>query len=663
MDHKYSHILTPLRIHDVVLKSRLMTTKCVSQELQGPEGFPAEATMKFAENCARSGAAIVTCSTGAYPDENGSYGRSSMHMDSRPVKNSFNRMIDRIHAHGSLASAGIQASFPANVQISVIRDSSVVTNYGSYDFMAFDNSRPEISRDQIRAVIDNVAWQCKDLKILGFDMVNIHMSYRRSVLAQSLSPALNQRTDEYGGSPENRIRLCREMFSAIKAACGPNFLIECQISGEEEQPYGYTVEDFLDYCQMLEGLVDIFQIRAFDMALSHPSSLAYPRHEPITLRYAEALKKRGVKGVVSPSGGFQDLDDIERFLAEGKCDLVGMARAFIADPDYGRKLYAGAGADVVPCIRCDKCHGAVCSVNPKHGLAHVADGMFDKETAPRKVAVIGGGPAGMKAALTAAERGHRVTLFEKTGRLGGQLIHADYMDFKWSLKDYKDYLIRKIAEAGVDVRLNTEATRELVEAGHYDAVIAACGSVGKTGPVPGADGKNVWKPMDIYGRESELGKTVAVIGGASIGTETALYLARLGLNVTLITRQGRVAYDNTAHGRDTLINTVETMETLRVLKNAVTTRIDEGHVYYADQAGAEHAVDCDSVVFSAGRTPLIDECMRFAGLTPKFFIAGDCNTRVNEHYCTFRAPAGPARDVEGDVRHSTFTGYTAAMEI
>ena len=663
MDHKYSHILSPLRINNVVLKSRLMTTKCVSKELQGPEGFPAEASIRFVENCAKNGAAIVTCSTGGYPDKNGSYGMNNIHMDSRLVKNYYNRMIDRIHAHGSLASAGIQASFPSNVQISVIHDPSIVTSYGSYDHLAFDNTKPEISHDQIKAVIDDVAWQCKDLKTLGFDMVNIHMSYRRSILAQSLSPALNQRTDEYGGSKENRIRLAREMFSAIKDVCGPNFLIECQISGEEEQPYGYTVEDFLDYCQMLEGLVDIFQLRAFDMALSHPSSCAYTRHNPITLRYAEAFKKRGIKGIASPSGGFQELDDIEKFIADGKCDMVGMARAFIADPDYGKKLYAGLGSEVVPCIRCDKCHGAVCSVNPTHGLAHVIDDMFDKTAEPKKVAVIGGGPSGMKAALTACERGHEVTLFEKSDKLGGQLLHSDYMSFKWHLKDYKDYLIRKLGESSVDVRLNTTATREIVEQGHYDAVIAACGSVGKTGPVPGADGKNVWKPMDIYGRESELGANVVVIGGASIGTETALYLAQQGINVTLLTRQDRIAYDNTAHGRDTLLNTIDANENLTVIKKAATQRIDAASVCYADENGTEHTIPCDSVVFSAGRAPLIDECMQFAGLTPKFFIVGDCNTRVNEHYCTFRAPAGKAKDVEGDVRHSTFTGYMAAMDI
>lgn len=660
MNHKYSHILSPLRINDVVLKNRLCASKCFSQEIQGPETFPAEVTARFLEDMAKNGAAVITCPIGSYPDANGSYGRNAMHMDSRLVKNYFNRLIDRIHAHGSVASAGLQTSFPGDVQISVIRDPNIITSYGNYDHMAFNGTKPEISHDQIKKVIDDVVWQCKDLKTLGFDMVNIHMSYRRSILAQSLSPALNQREDEYGGSPENRIRLCKEMFAAIKDTCGKNFLIECQISGEEEQPYGYTVEDFLNYCQMLEGLVDIFQVRAFDMGYSHPNSSAYERGQQVTLKYAEAFKKRGIKAVVSPSGGFQDPDEIEKDLAEGKCDMVTMARAFIADPEYGKKLYAGRN-DYVPCIRCDKCHGAICSVNPRHGLNHVAETMFSKTAEPKKVAVIGGGPAGMKAAITAAQRGHRVTLFEKSDKLGGQLIHADYMSFKWHLKDYKDYLIRQVMECGAEVRLNTAATRETIASGNYDAVIAACGSVGKRiDCIPGSYGKNTLLPMEVYANTP--GKRVVVVGGGQVGAETAVGLAFMGHEVTLITRRPYLSGTG-GHGGSAFKDKIDACSNFKYALGSQTTVITENSVTYVDAEGIEHTVECDSVVISGGRRACVDECMEFAGLAPKFFVVGDSSVNRNNHWCAFRAPAGKAPDIGGSVRHSTYTGYNAAMDI
>lgn len=663
MQHRYANILQPLKIGNVILKNRLIASKVVSMELQGPEGFLAESTMDFVSKLAKNGAAMVTCSVGVFPDKDKNYsGMSLFHMDDRDVRNYYAKMLDRIHAYGSLATASMMCALPNHLQISELHDTSRLTWRGEYGGPPY-GGKPEISKAEIREFIDNFVQQCIVMKTVGFDACNIYMSYRGSILANSLSPVLNQRTDEYGGSLENRARLTKELFRAIKEACGQDFLIEAQISPIEEEPYGYTNEEFLDYCKMCEGLVDIFHLRGWDGATSHISPYNSSRHDPFALKYAKAFKERGIKAVVAPNGGFGNLDDIDFFIGSGQCDAVILGRPFIADPEYGKKLYEGRGEDVVPCIRCDRCHGAVCSVNPQNGLAHVYPNMFDEPGVPMKIAVVGGGPAGMQAAVTAAKRGHKVTLYEKNSYLGGQLHHADYMPFKWELKDFKDYLIRQMGKLDVDICLNTEATPDLISAGGFDGLIAACGAEPTRQGIPGCENKTVFAPVDVFGHEDALGQDIVVIGGALTGTETAIYLGQLGRNVTILTRQDRIAHDNTSHAKRAILELADSVETLTQITRATTTRISENAVYYRNADGVECSIPCDSVIFCSGHKPLVDECFRFAGLTPKYFVVGDANIHRNRHYSTFEIPKDKAREVEGDVRHAVFTGHMAACSL
>lgn len=695
MEHRYSHILSPVKVGNVVLRNRIFATKCISQELQGPENFPAESSIQFVEDLAKNGAALVVCTVGSFPQDRGkSMFTSEFEMENFRVLRYFVHEVERVHAHNSLAIGGMMCALPQNVAISEIRRPELIKKELRGPGGPGPGQRgpvPEIAREEIRAFVDNFAAECAAIKTIGFDGVNIYMSYNASILAKSLSPVFNQREDEYGGSLENRARLTMELFREIKRRCGQDFLIECQISGEEDMPGGYTVEDFLDYCELCanEGLVDIFEIRAKNGVLTHTSSFSSPEHYPNTLRYAEAFKKRGVKALCAPVGGFQDLDDIEKFIAEGRTDMVAMARAFLCDPEFGRKLYEGRD-DVVPCIRCDKCHGAVCSVNPLIGLNHVQNKMYpEKPARSKKAAVIGGGPAGMKAALVAAQRGHQVTLFEASGSLGGQLRHADYMEDKWALRNYKNYLIRELEKSGVDVRLNTRPDPAQMEKEGYDAVIAACGSLPRTAPVPGGDDPRIWKPIDCYGREKELGQKVVVVGGASTGAETALYLAECGHDVTLVSRKMDVCYDNVAHGREYEVEYIRNHPRMTLVTNARTLRVENGtdvvvevndgpapmggmpHGPFMpdarDEASlGEHTVErtlhADSVVFSAGVAPCVDECMRYAGVAPEFYVIGDANIHTNDMWRRFEMPE-VAPSVGGDVKHCTATAYAAAMQL
>ena len=703
MNHRYSHILSPVRVGGLVLKNRLINSKCIAEGLQGPATWPTEETINFAASLAKNGASIVTCAPGIFRDHDPrQMFTSDFNMENRHTKRCFRRMIDRIHAYGSVASASTMIYVPTDKGISDIYDFSgipeIMLRPSPECILGRDGKvLPAMTVEEIHAFIERFSSRCKELQNIGFDMVNIYMSYGTSILAKSLSPVFNQRKDEYGGSFENRARLTLELFRAIKDKCGKDFPIEIQISGEEDSPLGYRVEDFIRYCKLCEGLVDIFQIRAPTGDLTHASHYVYDKEEPVNLKYARAFKEAGIKGLCAPVGGFQDLDLIEKFIAEGQTDLVCMARPFICDEEYGIKLLEGRGEDVRPCIHCDNCHQAYCAVNPKIGLQEVMPHMFDEPRWEKKVAVIGGGPAGMEAAITAARRGHQVTLFEASDSLGGQLRHADYLPCKWSLTDLKNYLIREMDKAGVEVRLNTPAEPDMLS--DFDAIIAATGAKAKEAPMPVAEGVKVWTPMDVFGHEAELGENVVIVGGAMTAVDTAFYLMDHGHKVTMLTRNREAGHDYNAHNRNAFKAFMNGHKDLTVISNATTDSVENGVVNYTQTFGAPQGgmpmggpdmpempgpkmempkgpqepprtekgtVKFDSIVISAGRDALVEEAFRFAGIAPEFYLAGDCNLMTFE---TLQGgPGGGGAEADGKttigtIRHAMYTGFTAASNL
>ena len=631
--NKYPHLLSPLKIGNVVLKNRMLYTKALPHYLQGPETFPADATISHYANVAKNSAAVVTV--------------ARVNLDERGVQNYVAQIADAIHFYGAKADVALtQSAEPRGYNISDIAAPDRSAPSERYRIM----EGKEMPVDMIQKMIEDFAVSAKSYKDLGFDMACLYMSYRSSIFANSLSPAMNKRKDQYGGSLENRARLTIELCQAIKKACGQDFLIDCQISGEEE-PGGYTLEDVVKYAKLWEGSVDILQFRGWDGVSSHPMGYNSDKEKPLTLRYAEAVKKSGAKIITMPVGGFQYPDLIEDWIASGKTDMVGMARSFICDPEYGKKMYEGRGEDVVPCIRCNKCHGNshapnldVCSVNPKLGLAHKINRMIDVPTASRKVAVIGGGPAGMRAAIIAAERGHRVTLYEKSGSLGGLLRHSDFFSFQWPLKEYKDYLIRQVNKTGVEVLLNTEATPDRIRANGYDAVLFAVGAEPIIPKIPGADGGNVYNVANVYGKEKTLGKNVVFVGGGLIGTQTGMYLAENGHKVTVLASGKQlIEYEGPHQGIPT--DTYQNMNNFSYILEATTTRISEGKVFYMDATGAEKSVQADSVVIYAGFSPRQDEAMKFSGSAGRLSIIGACTGEDSNVQMCNRTAFGAASQV------------------
>jgi len=244
--------------------------------------------------------------------------------------------------------------------------------------------------------------------------------------------------------------------------------------------------------------------------------------------------------------------------------------------------------------------------------------------------VVGGGPAGMKAALVAADRGHRVTLYEKSNALGGLLKTTDNVSFKWPLRDFLHYLVRQIAKAKVRVLLNTEATVDALKEEQYDAVLVAVGSEPIAPRIPGADGKNVMFAQDVYGNEDALAEEVVIVGGGEVGIETGMHLAEKGHRVTLLEMGAKLAPNAPpAHFYNMFRDAWERQPNLRCLVEARCTSVGTNKVTYTDTQGAEHAIEAGSVVIAAGVKPMNDSALEFYGAAERFFLIGDCNVVGN----------------------------------
>ena len=405
------------------------------------------------------------------------------------------------------------------------------------------------------------------------------------------------------------------------------------MSGTEPGPDGITIEDSIELAKLLEGHIDLLQVHAGSMLPSHPLSFLPPTPN---LASAEAIKKSGTTLHIVTIGGNQDLDESEDIIATGKADFISMARGWIADPNLGTKAYEGRGEDVVPCIKCMRCHDSaclenrtyVCSVNPTIGLEHRLEKIVKPARAQKKVAVVGGGPAGMQAALTAASKGHDVTLYEKSSVLGGQLNFSDYVSFKYSLNKFKKFLIRQIDKSKVKVCLNTEANAELLEKGSFDVVIGALGAESVVPAIPGIDGKNVVTAPAVYGNEATLAAKVAVIGGGEVGCETGLHLAMSGHEVTLMEMQEKLAPDASFFYRNGLLQQIEANENIQYILNARCIGISDG-VTYRDADGAEQKLEAGTIVIAAGMKPRLDEAMALHDTSGRFIMVGDCSTPGN----------------------------------
>ena len=647
MSNRYAAMLSPLPIGNVLLKNRMLASAATPHFIQGTEPFPTEKWITLMANRARNGAAVVHINHLEHPRPVQSDLKlvnitpahfSTLDIGSPSTHNYLCQMIDAIWLYGSIATTS-----PMGLQLRPHMDEPFVPKPGE----GGPGSKPvcdDLSKKDMQMHIDSVVEEAVLLKKLGFEMFSLHNAYRNGPVSQLLSPLCNHRTDEYGGSVRNRARLLLEIFDALKQTLGRDFPLECLVSGEEAG--GITIRDTIELSRYAEGLIDLLTIRHGDQDPQHPIGLTSSRQHPCpNLDAAAAVKAdvlaRGGKLLVGVSAGLQNPDFCNKIIQERKADILCMARAFICDSQYGEKIAQGRGEDIRPCIRCNKCHvpndsdkfRSYCSVNPVIGLEDKLDRMFPAKTTPKKVVVVGGGPAGMVAAITAARCGHSVTLMEQASHLGGQLLHADCADFKWPLADYKDYLIRQLDQAGVRVMLHTKATPETVSAQKPDAAIIAIGPVFRRPEIPGARGENVRVPIEVFGHAETLPHSIVILGGSETAVETGLYLARSGKQVTVLSRQHTLASDAPhAHYASMLADAyrnqpgfsweTEVQQYCAITPDGVT---------YVNRAGETVQRKAELVVCATGTAPRLSEAAAFYGCADTVRYIGDCNRPGDVH--------------------------------
>lgn len=653
---KYPHVLSPLVVRGHVLKNRLEVSNSLPHFLQGNEPFPAESVITHYANKAKAGAAIVTCMginnfsrDMIVPMEADFTHFPDFDLYNPACQNYLMQMADAIHYHGAVACMGFFVGPPSGYplqkpdgSLEILRLSDIANSrplseeevdpFGQSDMMtrsvkaALLNTTPE----HMEFIADSLAQQVKILKFLDFDMVSIHLCYRGQLPTQFLSPLTNTRKDEYGGSLENRAKFPLMCLKKIREAAGRDMIVEILFSGEEPEG-GYTMDEGVEFLKMAEPYVDIVQFRAGEADPNHPIPFEQ-EHTPF-LKYAENAKKKGLKMKVACVGGFHYFDDVEAAVAEGKVDIVSAARAFISNPNYVQLMQEGRADDLVPCLRCNKCHGrgphdpfvSVCSVNPRIGIEHRLDVLESPAQSGMRIAVIGGGPAGMKTAMDLCDRGHKVTLYEAEDHLGGAIYHADFVPFKWTLRDFKQYLIHQVEKRPIDVKLNTRATPEMVQAVGFDMVISALGASPAKPPIPGLDKPHVMVATESMIHPETVGHNVVVIGGGEVGVEAGMNLAQKGHEVTVLEMTHMLAPESTAiHYYSMFKDAWEKLPGFHSVVKATVTAVEDDRVTYLDAEGVEHAIPCDSVVISLGMRAKTDEALAFSSTADRFAIIGDC---------------------------------------
>lgn len=638
MSNKYPNLLSPIKIGNTIFRNRLIASRSSPRFIQGSEKYPTEPLITHYANKAKNGAALVTCGGVGMPHVIPDSAIETYSADTilpgtfdiydTQCQMCLSQLTEAIHFYGAKASMQINGYVPVKYDVS---PGILTVDVG----MNTPRKGAEIPPDVLEEVAEDFVRQASMMKAVGFDMVYLHMAYRFTILGRFLSWLTNKRTDEYGGSLENQARFPLMVADRIRHACGGDFLIEASLSGQEP-PGGRTLEETLELVKMFAGHVDILQIRTDAIDPAHPSYFN-PERTPF-LHMAEAVKKVGADIAVATVGGYLDLNISEDVIASGKADFIAMARGWISNPDYGRLAYEGRNEDIVPCLRCNKCFRSseadpltsVCSVNPVWGLEHKIDRMIPPPVDKKKVAVIGGGPAGMEAGLTAAGRGHAVTLYEKSDVLGGMLNTTNNVSFKWPQREFKEYLIRQVGKADIKVFLNTEATPEMLKQEAYDAVIVAVGATPVVPPLPGADGGNVMTAPEVYGNEDRLADKVVVIGGGEIGVETGMHLAEKGHDVTLLEMMKKLAPEAPQlHFYSMFQEAWENLPNFKYILEALCTNIGPDKVSYVFTDGTTHAVEAGSVVLAVGMKPRNDVAMKFHDAAPRFYVIGDCNAAGN----------------------------------
>ena len=511
----------------------------------------------------------------------------------------------------------------------------------------------ELTQTDIAGIMKQAQNDALAIKKFGFDFVYLYVGYEE-LTTQFLSPAFNHRTDEYGGSLENRMRFTIEHVSAVRDAVGPDFPIVILLAASDFLKGSYSFEDMMLLLERIKDKVDLINVSAgmdmipgyfpesnmidlkqgleawYSVNGKHCQTIFEP--EMTNVHWAKQVKERYPDKLVSVTGSIMTPEDAEKLIADGVVDAVTMGRTLNADPFLPRKAMEGKREDIVPCIRCMYCYHTAtdhtnvqCSVNPRYRRENRVPLKLDKAEYKKKVVIVGGGPAGCKAALTASERGHEVILLEKKNELGGQLNYAQYETHKKELKAYRDYLDLQVRKHPIEVRCNTTVTKDILEGLNADVILVAIGAEPIMPPLRGIELPNVFCFTEVYEKLDELGNKICVIGGGMVGAELAVELLERGKQVTVVEMGNEIAAQGNMLYKAGLHRLLAGFrDRLQILLHTRCMEFTSLGVKVSNKEEGSFLVECDQVIIAVGMRSKRQEAFDLYGSADETMMFGDC---------------------------------------
>lgn len=622
----YPHLASPITINNLTFKNRILGAPMSNPELDSDCNMRKE-EIAFHENRARGGLAGVAIGLGIVDAIGRSHTKEVKLYDVMSLP-SLKEAANAMHRHN--CNAVMELAHGGKFANARGHGSAEGVNIGPNDKINGEGHPVRsMTEEDIYRVADCFGQAAKLVKEAGFDMVLIHGGHGW-LLGQFSSPAMNHRTDRWGGSLENRMRFSLLVIEKVREAVGPDFPIEFRMSGAEFTKGGYGIEEGIEMAKAIDGKVDIIHVSAG----VHEDPEVFVRTHPSMFIehgcnvYLAAEIKKHVKTPVATLGGLNDPDMMEEIIATGKADIIEIARQSICDPYFPEKAFSGNKDDITRCCRCFTCfynyltnRTFCCAFNPVVGNELEHKHAFPPTT-PKKVIVVGGGPGGMEAAITAAGRGHSVTLYEKNSRLGGQLLSEQYIPFKQDMYNFVKVLEGRLAKSGVDVRLNTELTAEQAAAENADVIITAIGAKPIVPPIPGIDNEKVVGLTALHQPEPALGQKVVILGGGLVGSECAIYLDGLGKDVTIVEMKDDWAADSYFMHKNAMKIYMRDSN-IKIHVNTTAKAItDKGLVCQTPEG--ELVIPADNILLAAGMKADRKTAESFYNAAPRVFETGDC---------------------------------------
>lgn len=628
MSNKYAKLFERVTINKMHVKNRFAMSP-MGTFTENADGTLPDKTLNYFEERAKGGAGLIISEVQYITNKLDPWLAYQTIIDSDEQMKGWYKMGELVHAHGAKLCIQLGCGLGKNAFIFDGDGGDMVSASENPAFYKPEKMCRPMTKEEIKETVSAYERAARRALTAEVDAIEIH-AHAGYIFDQFMTPIWNRRTDEYGGSFENRMRFITEVYQAIRGVVGPDYPILVRMAADHDFDGGRTLEDGIEIAQYLEGIgINAFDI---DRGCYEEKKWIVPTPYAGTSSMAEAAGaiKKAVSVPVLNSGTHTP-DSALQAVEAGKIDIVMMGRPLIADPDLPNKLFRGHPEDVRPCLFCNECGGQLyknlylrCAVNAR--AAAEEDFPLTPTLEPKTVAVLGGGPSGMEAASVAAQRGHKVTLYEKSGELGGQLIPAAGPAFKTHLSNLVAYHKAQLKKYGVDVRLNKAIDENSPELAQADNIVVALGAVPCLPPIKGVDLPNVVEVTEAHRQPERIkGERILIVGGGLSGCDAAIELAREGKKVTLVEMQDQVAPEVwNIDNRNPLLFELRDLG-IEVLTGHTIQEFTETGAIAKNASGSAVKLEADTVIASCGmrsETELADRiCDKY---TSAAIPVGDC---------------------------------------